>query len=92
MSRLSRAEGVVASEMDGDLFLVRPDDGEIYHLDRMAAAIWNLLAEPMTRADVHDLFREAFPDVAADRLAADIDAALATMLDDRLLTEAGDQD
>lgn len=87
MSLLRRAEDVVESEMEGDLFLVRPADGEIYHLDRMAAAVWSLLAEAQTRAEVLAIFREAFPDVGAERIAADLDAALGEMLTDGLLEE-----
>lgn len=87
MSRLRRAEGVVVSEMEGDLFLVRPADGEIYHLDRMAAAIWNLLAEPLGRTAIRETFAEAFPEVPADRLAADLDTALETLIADGLLAE-----
>ena len=87
MSGLRRAEGVVESEMEGDLFLVRPDDGEIFHLDRMAAGVWTLLAEPMSRAEVLAIFREAFPEVGPERIAADLDAALDEMLRDRLITE-----
>lgn len=84
---LVRAEGVTVSEMEGDLFLVRPDSGEIYHLDPMAAAIWNAVAAGMTRGNLLDLFGQAFPEQASDRLEADIDLALRPMIDGALLIE-----
>lgn len=86
---LTRADGVTVSEMEGDLFLVKPDSGEIYHLDPMAAAIWNALAEPAKRAELLDLFRQAFPEQPVATLENDIRTALAPMLEGGLLGETG---
>lgn len=76
MSLLQRAPGVNVQDMDGDLFMVKPDSGEIWHLDRMAAAIWHALAEPCDRDDLLVLFSEAFPETPAATLAGDLDRAL----------------
>lgn len=76
MSVLRRGAGVNVQEMDGDLFMVRPDSGEIWHLDRMGAAIWHALAEPMARDELLALFAEAFPEIPAATLERDLDRAL----------------
>lgn len=86
---LVRAEGVTVSEMEGDLFLVKPDSGEIYHLDPMAAAIWNAAEAPVARAELLDLFRQAFPEQPATMLEKDIDGALEPMMAGGLLVETG---
>ncbi len=87
--KLSRAEGVTVSEMEGDLFLVKPDSGEIYHLDTMAAAIWNAADQSITRNELLDLFRRAFPEQAREQLTADVDQALDPLVEAALLVETG---
>ena len=46
-----RAESVSETPVDDDLFLVSPATHEIVHLDRLAAALWRLLAQPQSRAE-----------------------------------------
>jgi hypothetical protein len=87
MMKLARAGGVTVSEMDGDLFLVKPDSGEIYHLDPMAAAIWNAANEPISRGELLDLFREAFPEQAIDAISGDLEKALSPMIEGAVLVE-----
>ena len=87
MTVLSRAGGLSVNEMDGDLFLVRAETGEIYHLDPMAAGIWNALSEPASRDELLELFAEAFPETAAATLAADLDRALGDLSAGGLILE-----
>ena len=89
MTRLARSEDLSVTEMDGDLFLVRAETGEIWHLDPMAAAIWNALDTPADRDELLDLFAEAFPETPGDTLAADLDRALANMIEGSLVGETG---
>lgn len=86
---LTRAGGVTVSEMEGDLFLVKPESGEIYHLDPMAAAIWNAAEAGVSRRDLLVLFQEAFPDEPAERLSQDIGEAVTPLLEAALLVETG---
>lgn len=87
--KLAHADGVTVSEMEGDLFLVKPDSGEIYHLDAMAAAIWNATDAPVSREELRELFVEAFPDQDAGTIKADLEQALSPLLDSSLLVETG---
>lgn len=85
MTTYRRRDEVSESRIDDDLFLVDPATAEIFHLDRMAAALWTLLAEPTERATIDATFAAAFPEIAQDVLAGDIDAALADLLDGSLV-------
>lgn len=73
--------------MDDDLFLVAPTSGEIVHLDQMAAAVWHLLETPCQQSDIAAVFADAFPDVPADRLAADLQLSLQTLIAAGLVQE-----
>jgi hypothetical protein len=88
MTRYIRAAGVSETAVDDELFLVAPQTQEIVHLDALAAAVWRQLAEPATAADIAALFAAAFPDMPAERLRADIEAALAVLLAEGLAAAA----
>ncbi|MEQ9334796.1 PqqD family protein [Thalassobaculum sp.] len=79
MTRLRRHPDALATELDGEAFLVRRDSDAILRLNPTATALWHALAEPATPEELAGLFAAAFPDVPADRLAADIDLALAAL-------------
>lgn len=89
MTILTRADNVSVSDMEGDLFLVHPETGEIWHLDPMAAAIWNAAGEPVSRTDLLDLFVTAFPDQAEEKLRQDLSSSLEPLVAARLLIETG---
>lgn len=73
--------------MDDDLFLVAPTNGEIVHLDQMAAAVWRLLEVPCSRSDMAAVFAQAFPEMSGGRLSADLQVALETLVAADLLQE-----
>jgi hypothetical protein len=89
MTRLRRGEDLSVTEMDGDLFLVRGETGEIWHLDAMAAGLWNALDRPATRDGLLQLFADAFPDVAEETLRADLDRAIRDLSGAGLILETG---
>lgn len=72
----SRRPDLPATEVEEEVFLVIPEGQEIVHLDRLAAALWRLLAEPMTVNAVVDTFAAAFPDTPVAQLRADVLQAL----------------
>jgi hypothetical protein len=77
---LRRNLDVRETPVDDDIFLVAPDSGDIVYLDRIGTAIWTLLENPHTKEQVRAVFQDAFPDVPAARIDADLDEALGNLL------------
>lgn len=71
--------------IDGERFLADSAGAAIYHLNPVASAVWQLLAEPRTADNLVDLMHEAFPDVARERIARDVDALICDLAGKRLL-------
>ena len=67
-----QAAGVHLRDVDGDLFLVRPKQDRVFHLDPIAAALWRMLALPTTMAAATGVLCEAFPSVDRRRVARDV--------------------
>lgn len=82
-----RNSNVTSTSVDGTLFLIATDSGEIVHLDPMATALWAALEDPKTRSQLLELFGAAFPDVSPVTLADDIDGALGTLQEAGLLSD-----
>jgi len=79
MIRYRRNPAVSETTIDGETFLVDPADEEIFYLDRVTTGLWRALSRPQTKAEIAALFQAAFPDVAARKIDADLDAALADL-------------
>lgn len=77
--------GIIQDRIDDDLFLVDTTENRIHALNAMAAAIWQLLAEPTSSDDLCAVFREEFPQVSPNRLKRDIDETLTWMSRKRIL-------
>lgn len=63
------------------LWLVRRGGVGAFHLNQVAGAVWELLAEPATGAEIAADLAEVFPDVNARRIAADVAMLLGGLLD-----------
>ncbi len=81
-------DGFHAEEVAGEIFLVSNEDADlsaannsIYHLDQIGAALWRLLAVPVTMGDILAIFTAAFPDIDANQLEQDV-ARILTSLED----------
>ena len=85
--RWRRRGGVKETPVDGDLFLVLPESGDIYHLNALGAALWRLLATPADEAEAGDTLALAFPDLPRDSIDADV-RQFFTDLRERALLEA----
>jgi hypothetical protein len=82
MKRYRQKEGVSATEVDDDIFLVATETEEVFHLNPLAAGIWRALAEPSHRDEIIALLHAAFPERDAAEVARDAGVAL-----DRLVAE-----
>ena len=68
-----------ATEIDEETFLIDPADGEVFYLDAVSSALWRFLERPRRRSEIVETFAAAFPDVAGERIADDVDRALAEL-------------
>lgn len=80
MTRYQRNPAVSETDIDGETFLIAPDGEEIFYLDTVSSGLWRLLAEPRTVYELQAVYAAAFPETDADRIAADLAAALADLV------------
>ena len=65
-------DGVYEHAAGDEHFLADSSGAEIHHLNPTAATVWRLLAEPMTRHEIVELFQAAFPDQSRQQIEGDI--------------------
>ncbi|HLQ19796.1 MAG TPA: PqqD family protein, partial [Tabrizicola sp.] len=78
--------GCLTLTIGDKLYLADPEGKAIHRTDPLSAAIWALLAEPISAADILDLLVEEFPDADRDRIDADLGALLARLRDNGLIS------
>ncbi len=81
--------GVVT--IDGESFLADNQGAAIHHLNPVGSAIWTLLAEPVTIADMVDLLHLAFPDVGGEQVKGDVADLIGTLVSKNLLVVGSKQ-
>jgi hypothetical protein len=59
-ARLARAEGLVASDVDGEIVILSIDSGHFFHLNATGSRIWELLDVPMTVTELCEKAVERF--------------------------------
>jgi hypothetical protein len=84
-----RSAGVSETAVDADLYLVAPGSQDIFHLDSMAAGLWRLLQAPATEAALIAIMADAFPEVDAAEIAADVTRSLALLCSQGLIEVSG---
>jgi hypothetical protein len=82
--RLSRAEGMLATELDQETVLMSIDAGAYYGLKGPARSIWEKLETPMTFSALVERLVEEYR-VAPETCAADVEGFLAQMEQEGLL-------
>ncbi|MEO8259987.1 MAG: PqqD family protein [Acidobacteriota bacterium] len=65
-SRLARAEGLVASEVNGEIVILSIDSGHFFHLNSTGSRLWTLLETPLTVAELCEAARARFAVDAED--------------------------
>ena len=78
--RYLRNPAIGATVIDEEIFLVEPDTQEVYYLDAVSSALWRLLAEPRSEAELSALFAAAFPDTPRETIGQDIARATADLV------------
>ncbi|MDA0652020.1 MAG: PqqD family protein [Proteobacteria bacterium] len=72
MGRLTRNPEIVAREIDDAVFLVGAGNDAVFHLNPVGAAIWRLLAEPVSEADLTQTLIDAFPHIPTGQIRSDL--------------------
>jgi hypothetical protein len=80
-----RRAGVKETPVEADLFLVLPDNGEIYHLNAVGAALWRLFADESSAEAAGDTLALAFPDLPRAAIEADVQRFIAELRQRALL-------
>lgn len=74
--RYRRRDYVHLRQVEDSAFLIDSNADDLFHLNALGAAVWNLLDEPSNAASMIGLFRTAFPDAEPAVLDADITGLL----------------
>lgn len=77
------------TDVEGEFFLVEPESGQIFYLDRIASGLWRLLDRPQEEGEILATFREAFPEEPPERLEGEVAEALQGLVSDGLVRRAG---
>jgi hypothetical protein len=72
-------------QIEDQVFLADEQGAAIHHLNPVGAAIWSLLAEPVTAAEMTKLLMSAFPDHEPGRIEGDLGNLIGELLKKNLL-------
>lgn len=61
VQRFEQTPGVILRAVDDDLFLVKPGQEAVFHLNPVAASLWRLLDRPTTMAAASETLSRVFP-------------------------------
>lgn len=62
---------LIERNINDDSFLVNPDTEEIFYLNALSSAIWQLLEQPISLEKVADIVIKAFPDIEPEQIYKD---------------------
>lgn len=88
--RLVRADGAFWDVVDGDMVVCAPESGELYRLNATGAYLWEA-CDGVAPDALSERLTAAFPEVDAERLAADTRRFVADLRDKGLLTLAPEE-
>ena len=78
---LMRSPDLIASEIDGTVFIANDAEGEIYALDQIASATWRVTDGTTSVGEVISLFASGFPDRKWKTLERLVHRSVDTLLD-----------
>ncbi len=84
--RYRRADGIAERKIDDEIFLIGAENQSLFHLNALAAAIWNLLEEPLTIDDAVEIISKAFPEMPADAISSDVGKLIKRLAANDLVT------
>lgn len=72
LGRYVQKSGIFVAEAGGQKFLAGKNGKSIHQLNNLAAAIWNLLSEPVNLDEAIAIVSSAFPDQTEDQITQDV--------------------
>lgn len=84
----ARAPQVALRRVGGDAFLWHAGTGRHFHLNTVAAAVWTLLEDRPTGAEVAEILATAFDEAEPAQVAADVGALLSALSQEGLAVAA----
>ena len=85
VTRLARNPAVTTSDLEGERFLVQPENGEIFHLDSLTSRVWQLLDRPRAAAEIAGTLAATVPEDTAAHCRTEVERLLAELLEAGLL-------
>jgi hypothetical protein len=67
-------QGLSVTRVEDDAFIVNPSTDDIFHLNALGRALWSLLEQPRTLAELVTALADAFPDIPRAAIIADTEA------------------
>ena len=74
--KFARHHWVTSEQIEQDLFLLDTKLDKIHSLNGTAAAVWEMLADPVSQSDLVEDFAAAYPGVSPGKIRRDIVAIL----------------
>ncbi len=87
--RYRRADGVAERKIDDEIFLIGAENQSLFHLNALAAAVWNLLEEPLTINEAVGIISRAFPDMPGDAISNDVEKLIKQLAANKLVAMTG---
>ena len=88
VARFRRSPSIETRQIADEMFLVDAETDAIHALDPIGAAIWSLLAEPISPAEATKLLKQAFPDSPPRALARDVAAFFSALYASGLIKQS----
>ena len=87
-SKFVRRPGVLIRQGQGEYFLVQETGNEIFHLNALGRAVWELLAEPLSEAEAVALIASVFPETPQAQIERDVVHLFMALKKSKLLLKA----
>lgn len=87
-TRYVRQPGVTEIVRASGATLVGADGSDIFRINQVGRAVWELLREPSSIGEVTDLLAEVFPGESRKKIASDVGLLFDDLRDNRLIAEA----
>lgn len=83
-----RRANILIRQGQGEFFLIQESGDEIFHLNALGRAVWELLAEPLSETEAVLLLASVFPEIPASQIERDVVKLFTDLKKNELLCKA----